>query len=262
MKTPKSQLTAEQPLTKKLLEPTKNDTLHPKTKKKPQWDSRSGTITTKSNPIHAGWLTHKLENNYTTEVLTQEWKSWAPCQTSQPGGLARGRSPQRIQLWRPVQFDHKNSTGLGQTETPLLEGAHRSCVHQDQGKRQLPHKRLGQTYLLVLEGLLQRRGEAVAHCRDKDTGSCSSGEYSLMWYLLEAAIFSPRPSPTQQHVGSTAGMPWVKQPTGWEHSPTYQQTDCLKSSWALPCPPEGQDPAQPTSGQEPVPPTRKPSQTS
>ena len=32
---------------------------------------------------------------------------------------------------------------------------------------------------LVLEGLLQRRVVAVAHCGDKDTGSRSSGKYSL-----------------------------------------------------------------------------------
>ena len=31
-----------------------------------------GAIAIKSNPIHAGWVTHKLENNYTTEVLPQE----------------------------------------------------------------------------------------------------------------------------------------------------------------------------------------------
>ena len=36
-----------------------------------------------------------------------------------------------------------------------------------------------QTYLLVLEGLLQRRGVAVSHREDKDTGSRSSGKYSL-----------------------------------------------------------------------------------
>ena len=36
------------------------------------------------------------------------------------------------------------------------------------------------TYLLVLEGLLQRQGvAAVAHRGDKDTGSRSSGKYSL-----------------------------------------------------------------------------------
>ena len=52
---------------RKTLELTKKDTPHPKTKEKPQWDSRRGAITIKSNPITAGWVTHKLENTYTTE---------------------------------------------------------------------------------------------------------------------------------------------------------------------------------------------------
>ena len=78
MKTPKSQLTAKQPLTKKTLEPTKKDTLHPKTKKKPQQDGRRGAIVIKSNPVPARWANHKLEDNYTTEVIPQEWKFWAP----------------------------------------------------------------------------------------------------------------------------------------------------------------------------------------
>ena len=54
--------------------------------------------------------------------------------------------------------------------------------------------------------------------------------------LLEADILlgslAPRPGPTQQHVGSSARMPQAKQPTGWEHNPTLQQTGCLKTSWA------------------------------
>ena len=78
----------------KMLEPTKKDTsrkdLHPKTKKKPQQDGMRGTSAIKSSPIHTRWVTHKLENNYTTEVLPQEWKFWAPCQAPQPGGLATG----------------------------------------------------------------------------------------------------------------------------------------------------------------------------
>ena len=40
---------------RKTLELTKKDTPHPKIKEKPQWDSRRGTITVKSNPITAGW---------------------------------------------------------------------------------------------------------------------------------------------------------------------------------------------------------------
>ena len=74
---------------RKTLELTKKHTLHPKTKEKPQWDGRRGAITIKSNPITAGWVTHKLENTYTTEVHPLEWRFWAPCQASQPGGPAR-----------------------------------------------------------------------------------------------------------------------------------------------------------------------------
>ena len=56
-------------------------------------------------------------------------------------------------------------------------GRHTESVHiRTQGKEQLPHRRLNQTYLLVLEGLLQRLGVAVAHREDKDTGSRSSGK--------------------------------------------------------------------------------------
>ena len=72
METPKSQLTAEQPPTKKCWNLPKKDTLHPKTKNKPQRDSRRGASAIKSKPIHARWATHKLENNYTTEVIPQE----------------------------------------------------------------------------------------------------------------------------------------------------------------------------------------------
>ena len=53
---------------RKTLELTKKDTPHPTTKEKPQRDSRRGAITVNSNPITAGWVTHRLENIYITEV--------------------------------------------------------------------------------------------------------------------------------------------------------------------------------------------------
>ena len=55
-----------------MLEATKKDILHPKTKKKPQQDGRRDAIVIKSNPIPIGWATHKLENNYMAEVLPHE----------------------------------------------------------------------------------------------------------------------------------------------------------------------------------------------
>ena len=75
---------------RKTLELTKKDTPHPKTKEKPQWEGRRGAITVKSNPITAGWVTHRLENTYTTEVHPLEWRFWTPRQASQPAGLAMG----------------------------------------------------------------------------------------------------------------------------------------------------------------------------
>ena len=71
-------------------------------------------------------------------------------------------------------------TGLRETETPHLEGTHKIvCATGPRGKEEGPLRRLKQTYLLVLEGLLQRRGVAVAHKENKDTDSRSSGKYSL-----------------------------------------------------------------------------------
>ena len=98
-----------------------------------------------------------------------------------------------------------------------------------QGKEQWPRGRLNQTYLLVLEALLHRRGVALSHCGDKDTGSRRSGKYSLAWALPESTI-----STTKEPVGSSAGLPQAKQPTGREPSPTHHQTSWLKFYWALP----------------------------
>ena len=141
------------------------------------------------------------------------------------------RNSQRISLWRLAGFDCRTLTGLGETETPLLEGTHKVvCTSGPRGKEQWPHRRLIQMYVLVVESLLQRwGGAAVAHWGDKDTGSRRSGKYSLTWAVPESNI-----SPTKGPVGSSAGSPRAKQPTGMGFSPTQQQTSGLKFYWALP----------------------------
>ena len=73
-----------------MLEPTKKDIPHPKTKKKPQQDGRRGTITIKSNPIPDGWVIHKLQNNNTKEVLLLLCRFRTPHQAFQPGDLTKG----------------------------------------------------------------------------------------------------------------------------------------------------------------------------
>ena len=53
---------------KKKRQTYKKDTPLPKTKKKLQQDGRYGTYTVQWTAIATRWETHKLENNYTTEI--------------------------------------------------------------------------------------------------------------------------------------------------------------------------------------------------
>ena len=180
-------------INRKTLELTKKDTPHPKTKEKPQGDGKNGAITIKSNPITAGWVTHKLENTYTTEVHPLEWKFWAPHQASQPGGPATGGGIPKIRLWRLVGFDCRTSTGLGDTEIPLLQGTHRVlCAWGLRGRSSDP---MGD-WTGPTCGIGGSPAEAGSGCGSLwGQGHCSrsSGKYSLAWALPESAI-----SPTRE----------------------------------------------------------------
>ena len=68
----------------------------------------------------------------------------------------------------------------GETDSTLGEHTQNSVDIRTQGEGAMTHWRLNQTYLLVLESLLQRWGPAVAYCKEKDIGSRSSGKYSLV----------------------------------------------------------------------------------
>ena len=119
------------------------------------------------------------------------------------------RSPQNIWLWRSAGFVCRT----GENRSPTLRGHTQSLVHsKTQGEKQWPHKSL-----LVLDGLLQGWGTAVTYCGDKDPGGSGSGEFSLLWALLKAVIFSPWPGPTQQPTGSNSGMSQANQPEELTH---------------------------------------------
>ena len=65
--------------------------------------------------------------------------------------------------WKSRGFDCRTSTGLGETETPLLEGTNKTlCMPGPRRKEQRPHRTLRQICLWVFGGLLQRRGFSVA----------------------------------------------------------------------------------------------------
>ena len=118
-------------------------------------------IMIKSNPIPTGWMTHKLENNNAKALLPLLWRFWIPCQASQPGGLTKGLTLKASGIW--LQDFHR--TG-GNRDSSL--GGHNKILHapRPRGKEQWPHRRLNQSHLLVLEGLLWRCGSARAYHRD------------------------------------------------------------------------------------------------
>ena len=93
---PKSQLTVEQPSTGGHWSLPKKDTPCPKTKKKPQRNGRRSIIMIKSNPMPAGWVTHRLENHNIKEVSTLLWRFWTPCQASQPGDPTKGLETPKV----------------------------------------------------------------------------------------------------------------------------------------------------------------------
>ena len=132
----------------------------------------------KSNPITTGWATHKLQNNNTKEVLPLLWRS----EPHSSLGIQQGtRNPQGIWLWRPVGLDCKTFTKLEETDTPLLEGTNNTLwAPGTRRKEQWLHRRLTQTYLWVLEGLLRSRELAEVHHRNAGNGSSSSG--SCPWH--------------------------------------------------------------------------------
>ena len=153
------------------LEPTKKGYPHPKTKKKPQQDGRRGAVKIKSNPIPAGWVTHKLENNNTKEVLTLLWMFWIPHQGSWLGDQIKG-----LGIPRESGLEGQRDLTVGLPEdwgkqTPVLESTNK-ILHapRPRGEEQRPYRRLNQNYLLLLEVLLWKHGLTGAHHRDGSIG--------------------------------------------------------------------------------------------
>lgn len=82
------------------------------------------------NPIHVKGVTHKLENNYIVKVMSPTSGSlvWV--------SAIRRRSTQSIWLCNLTILDNRNPKGLGETEKPFLEGAHKiSCALGPRSKR-------------------------------------------------------------------------------------------------------------------------------
>ena len=78
-------------------------------------------------------------------------------------------------------FDDRDSTGLGETEFPLLEGTCKVlCTPEPREKSSDLVRTESDLPASSGESLVEvKLGTAVAHCGDKDIGGGSSGEHSL-----------------------------------------------------------------------------------
>ena len=127
--------------------------------KKPQWDSRRGTIMIKSNPYQlGGWRTDRrtiIPRSPCTIMKVLNCRSGFPAWGSNKGT----GNPQVIWPWGPVGFDYRPFRVLGETETPPTHKQNLACT-KPRGKEQWAQRRLNQNYILVLQGLLWRHGWA------------------------------------------------------------------------------------------------------
>ena len=157
MSTSKSQLTRPESLKKK----KKGNLKSKETKKKSQQDGGGRRCAHDTMKFHTTWVGDpQLENNYITEFPLKESEFWAPHQAPQTKGPASGgRAPEHLAL-KAADLDYRDSTGLGKTETPLLEGTHK-VSHALGPRAKAVTRNLHQTCLLVSEAVL---GEVEGIC--------------------------------------------------------------------------------------------------
>ena len=220
---------------RRMLDPTKKDTPHPRSKEKPQQDGRRGEIMFRIKPhISQRCLEGSNKNlcaagdpTETEPVLPfSVWMSPAEIQVSigLAGALAAPASPLARGRHQPHHRATRTYTGLGKQTL----GGHKQnllCT-RTQEKGTVTPQRLTQTFPWVSRSLWWRHGSVVACCMVEGT-ECSSctgpfeGAHHYLHYL---------------HISLASG-----QITGREHSPTHQQKIGLKM--ALPI---TQDPVSPS----------------
>ena len=258
MKTPKSYLTAEQWSTKMT-----------RTYQKRYSTSKNKEATTRQ---YEACIHNKI--SYHPDGQPTTWKIYyrdcltrlrqTPIWGSPDWGSGFRRSPQNIWLWRTVRHDWGNSTGLWEAETPLLESTHRvlGMYARTQGKSSnfigtccrptCWSYRVswgGRGQLWLTEEMRTRVAEVLGH-----THWCELSCRPPHWHQATASGMSQA---NNNRVGTQPHSSGDRLPKVFP-----RRESPLNKPWIQPCPLEGQDPALSASGQEPVPPTRKPAQDS
>ena len=149
---------------------------------------------TRTNP----WMGNlQLENDYNTEILPTRVKVLSPKESGFErqqlliAGIPQGYRKYQLHSWV-------------------------MCTLALREKQQWPQKRPDQTFLLILEGLLQREGATGAHGRDKDPGTSRSSEEAQKppcRKLWEQVVWL-RNWKRLYIVGVQAEGPWLRQRAG------------------------------------------------
>ena len=182
------------------------DTLHPKTKRKPQWDGLEGC-----NCVKIKSYVHRLKINSITKVLNRSESSEFQVRLPSLRALHWEKElPENMDLkasktW--LQEFHRtrgnNSILRGHTLIWYTSGPRKKAVLLwDWARPPCSYWRVscrGRRWLWLTVGT------------KTFVDSCSSTEYSLAWALLEAAIFSPKSGPTQQPVKSKGIIGWLEE---------------------------------------------------
>ena len=126
----------------------------------------------KLNLVHTGCMGYTWKIVIPRKFSHRRESSEPPCQASQPGGLATGGVAPKNLLCRPVRFDHRNFTGLEETETVLLKDAHRVS--------RIPRPRRKSSNLLRGWGRLSCEYQRVS-CRTGGWLWLTAGTKTLWW---------------------------------------------------------------------------------
>ena len=175
-------------------------------------------------PYPLGWW--PTNSKHIAEFILEVWEFWAPHQASLPRGLAS-------QVEAPTEFGLKANRawlqkllGLGETETPLLEGACKVSHALGPRTRQYLHRNLGQTYLWILKGLPGVGGSPREVLNVSSPGGHHFGTES--W---------PYPTACRLQCWDTSGQTTDKMGTQ-PHSSTERLAKVVLRPLAQPCPPQ------------------------
>ena len=149
-RTPKLQLTAEQPLTGECWSPPKKDTLRPRAKEKPQQDGKRGKFAFRIKP-HSSQRPSEGSNKHCVhqdpeipQRLSQNCVWVSPVEVRISSGLLQGQGPWMQQTWvwhrpswrRSPLTPSLSCWNLHRTGKQTLGGAQTEpCTHQDPGER-------------------------------------------------------------------------------------------------------------------------------